>query len=142
MLNPNDEQLIEELTGVFIPMGMTPIEARIQALLMISTQPLTLDEIVELLDVSKSSASVAARELERHGAAQRFTERGSKRIRYGLADRSAGFLTAQVGFLGAVGAILRKRADGSPGHPASARLRDMADFYLRIRDALEAALKS
>lgn len=142
MPSANDKQLIEELTGIFIPMGMTPIEARVQALLMISPEPVSLDEIVDILEVSKSSASVAARELERHGAAQRFSERGSKRIRYGLADHSVGFLSAQVGFLGSVGNVLRNRADGAPGHPASARLRDMSDFYLRVRDALEAVLRS
>jgi DNA-binding IclR family transcriptional regulator len=121
-------------------MGMTPIEARTYGLLMIRAEPLTLDEIVELLGISKSTASVATRQLERHGAARRFTERGTKRVRYGASERATGFLSAQVEFLGAMGSLLRTRAQTLPGEAAASRLLDMGAFYLRVRDALCAAL--
>ncbi len=140
-LSSEDAALIDELAVLSITMGMTPIEARLQALLTISPNPLSLDDIAELLKVSKSSASVATRELERHGAAHRFSQRGSKRVRYGISDRNAGFLAAQVEFLGSVSAVLRKRADAVPEHETTPRLRGMADFYGRVRNALETALK-
>lgn len=140
MISPEDEQLIKELATASIAMGMTPIEARIQGLLTISPEPLTLDQIGDLLKVSKSSVSVATRELERHGAALRFTESGTKRVRYGIAERSTGFLSAQVEFLGTIGNLLCRRAAASPRSATTARLQDMGTFYLHIRDALITAL--
>jgi DNA-binding transcriptional ArsR family regulator len=141
-LSSEDRGLIEDLAAAAVPMGMTPIEARVHALLMISFEALTLDEIVALLDVSKSSVSVATRELERHGAAQRYSERGTKRVRYGISERSTGFLSAQVDYLGAIGNLILERAEKLPGHAASSRLQVMGSLYLRIRDALENVLKS
>ena len=140
MLSP-DAKSIEELAAILLPMGLTPIEARIQALLTLHPEPLSLDELVEALNVSKSSASVAARELERHGSLQRFSEPGSKRIRYGIMDRGGGFLVAQVNFLGAFGSALHKQARAAQSRKTAARLKRMGDFYLRVRDALEGAIE-
>lgn len=139
-LSADDHELIERLAELLIPMGMTPIEARVQGLLIVSSSPLTLDEIVAALGVSKSSVSVATRELERHGAATRFTERGTKRVRYGLMEGAGGFLSAQLAFLGSIGELLRDRATTSANAATSRRFQAMGHFYLRIHDALKTAL--
>lgn len=139
-LSSDDRALIEELATLLAPMGMTPIEARVQGLLIVSSSPLTLDEIVEALGVSKSSASVATRALERHGAATRFTERGTKRVRYGLMVGAGSFLSAQLAFMGAMGELLRERGQSVPDADKAARFQDMSRFYLRIHDAMKAVL--
>ncbi len=139
-LSAEDRRMIDELAQALMPMGLTPIEARVQALLTISLEPLTLDAMAGKLRVAKSSVSVAARELERHGAAERFTERGSKRIRYGIVTYGGGFLAAQVEFLGTMGTLLQRLAAASAQDATSARLLDMGNFHLLVRDALAAAL--
>jgi hypothetical protein len=133
-----NDPFIEELARLIIPMGMPPIAARMQGYIMLSPEPLTLDELVAGLGVSKSSASVAARLLERYGIVQCYTERGTKRVRYGVAGRCAGFLLEQVRFIGAMAALLQNTAASHPGAETSARLTDMGAFYARVHDALDA----
>src|SRR5256712_11578888 len=59
---------------------------RVFGLLLASDVPLTLDEIAETLGISKSGASVAARDLERVGVVRRLGTPGSKRVLYEATD--------------------------------------------------------
>jgi DNA-binding IclR family transcriptional regulator len=134
-----NDPFIEALARLIIPMGMPPIAARMQGYIMLSPEPLTLDELVAGLGVSKSSASVAARLLERYGVVQCHTERGTKRVRYGVAAYRGGFLLEQMRFFGAMAALLRDTAAARDGE-AAARLADIGAFYTRVHDALEDVL--
>lgn len=136
MLSCEQRDLMDRLTALLVPMGMTPIEARVHALLIAVPDPVSLDEMVELLGVAKSSASVAARELERHGVTVRVKEKGTKRVRYALAEHGGGFLAAQIVFLGEMGALLRGHAAGA----GDKRVGGMGDTYLRLHHALKDAL--
>jgi DNA-binding IclR family transcriptional regulator len=135
-----NDPFIEALARLVIPMGMPPIAARMQGYIMLSPVPLTLDELVEGLGVSKSSASVAARLLERYGVVRCYTERGTKRVRYGIAERGGGFLLEQMRFIGTMADLLKTTAAAQPDGTAAARLTDMGAFYTRVHDALEAVL--
>ncbi|MEO7248497.1 MAG: MarR family transcriptional regulator [Novosphingobium sp.] len=138
----NETTFIDEVASLLISVGMAPIEARINGLLFVSAKPLTLDRIAAALNISKSSASVAARVLERHGVVRRYTEGGSKRLRYGISERNFGFLFDQVAFLGSLGDLLRKRAMVSDGDEIAVRLENLGGFFERVSDALEAALRT
>lgn len=140
-LSRTDEIFVEDFAKLLMPMGMPPIAARVHGVLFIAAEPLTLDELAEALNASKSSISVAARLLERYGVARRIPERGSKRVRYALASGCPGFLYEQVEFLGAMGRLLRARGASMPGDDGTARLVGMGNFYLRVRDALDTALR-
>jgi hypothetical protein len=135
-----DDPFIEALARLIIPMGMPPIAARMQGYIMLSPEPVSLDELVAGLKVSKSSASVAARLLERYGIVRCYTERGTKRVRYGVTERCAGFLQEQTDSIGAMAKLLQGTAAARPEAPAAARLVDMGAFYARIHAALAAAL--
>jgi len=135
-----NDPFIEALARLVIPMGMPPIAARMQGYIMLSPVPLTLDELVEGLGVSKSSASVAARLLERYGVLKCHTERGTKRVRYGMAEYGGGFLLEQMRFIGAMADLLKSTAAGRAEGKAEARLTEMGAFYARVHDALEAVL--
>jgi DNA-binding IclR family transcriptional regulator len=137
-----NDPFIEALAELIIPMGMPPIAARMQGYIMLSPVPVSLDELVEGLGVSKSSASVAARLLERYGVVRCYTERGTKRVRYGVAEHGGGFLLEQMRFIGAMAALLKKTAANQPHGTASARLADMGAFYARVHDALDGVLSS
>jgi hypothetical protein len=69
-----------------------------------------------------------------------YTERGSKRVRYGMAGHGGGFLLEQMRFIGAMADLLKSTAARRPNGEASARLTDMGAFYARLHDALEEAL--
>jgi DNA-binding transcriptional ArsR family regulator len=137
-----NDPFIEALARLVIPMGMPPIAARMQGYIMLSPEPLTLDELVAALGVSKSSASVAARLLERYGVVRCYTERGTKRVRYGVAELCAGFLAEQARFIGSMAGLLQDRAAAEAGAGTAKRLRDMAAFYARVHEALESALNA
>jgi len=134
----DSEVFIQDIERLLIPMGMSPIAARINGYLLLSADPKSLDEIVENLRISKSSASVAARMLERYGIVRRVTEAGTKRVRYSISGRCDGFLAEQIRLFDAMGQLLKERSRARPGAPTSGRLRELGDFYLRLRDAMTA----
>ena len=137
-----NDPFIEALARLIIPMGMPPIAARMQGYIMLSPEPLSLDELVAGLEVSKSSASVAARLLERYGVVRCYTERGTKRVRYGMEGLGGGFLLEQMRFIGAMADLLKNAAAERRDGETSARLTDMAAFYARLHDALDGVLSS
>ncbi len=131
----DDETFIQQWASLLIPTGMPPIAARINAHLLLSKEPIGLDDLVERLGVSKSSASVAARVLERYGIARRVTEAGTKRVRYEISGRCDGFLAEQIQLFESLARLLKSRsAHGDP--ETRARFRDLSDFYLQLRDAM------
>lgn len=137
----DDEAFIQAVAALMIRMGMQPIAARMYGYLLLSNEPLSLDELVTGLGVSKSSASVATRVLERFGIARRFTEPGTKRVRYGISGRCDGYLVEQIQFFDAMGHLLKGRATTHPRDQTVGRLLELGDFYLRLRAATEEVYK-
>lgn len=62
--------------------GLNNIMAELYAVLYLSNKPMSLDDMVERLKISKGSASVNIRALERYGAVRRIWVRGSRRDHY------------------------------------------------------------
>ncbi|SMO41154.1 MarR family protein [Saccharicrinis carchari] len=74
------KELVEELGRYFDKEGMQPIAGRIHALLMVmDKEKFTFEEIVEELRISKSSASVALRNLEIRGNIEYVTLPGDRK---------------------------------------------------------------
>jgi DNA-binding transcriptional regulator GbsR (MarR family) len=94
------------------------------------------------LEISKSSASVAARLLEQYTLARRHGERGSKRALYEVSDNYEGMLTQQNRLLDALADLLRAGAGATASATTRDRLDQMAEFYVVTRQAMEAALRS
>lgn len=65
------------------------------------------------LEVSKSSASVAARLLEMYTLVRRHGQRGSRRVLYEASDNYEGMLTAQNRTLEAGAELLKAGARGA-----------------------------
>lgn len=135
-----NDPFIDAFARLIEPMGMPPIAARMQGYIMLSPAPLTLDELVDGLSIAKSSASVAARLLERYGIVRCHTERGSKRVRYGVTENCAGFLLEQMRFIGAMADLLNNTAAARPHDATAARLATMGAFQKQVHDALSAVL--
>jgi DNA-binding transcriptional regulator GbsR (MarR family) len=141
-LNVAENRFIEEAARLLVPWGVPQTAARLYGYLLLRAEPVSLDRITSELEISKSSASVAARLLEQYMLARRHGERGSKRALYGVSDNYEGMLTEQNRLLDALAALFRTGATGAASETTRDRLEEMADFYLTIRQAMETALQS
>ena len=77
--------------------GLSPIAGRLFALLMLSAEPQSLDELADALGVSKASVSTDARRLLERGIVERTRRTGDRRDFYELApDFFARVIRARV----------------------------------------------
>jgi DNA-binding transcriptional regulator GbsR (MarR family) len=134
------KRFIEEMAGLLMPWGVPQTAARLYGYLLLNPDPVSLDRITSDLEISKSSASVAARLLESYTLARRRSERGTKRALYEASDSYERMLTEQNRLLDAMARLLRDNVD-TAGARAGERLQEMADFYRVIREAMDVALE-
>ena len=80
------DYFIETASRLSKGMGLSEIAGQIYALLYLSPEPISLNEMVEKLKISKASASVNIRALEGWGAAKKVWVKGNRRDHY-VADR-------------------------------------------------------
>jgi hypothetical protein len=145
--NPNkgpaeaERRFVDDVARLLVPWGVPQTAARLYGYLLLSPEPVSLDRIAADLEVSKSSASVAARLLEMYTLAHRHGQRGSRRVLYEASDNYEGMLTAQNRVLEAGAELLRAGARDVASGNARERLEAMADFYLVTREAMESALR-
>jgi DNA-binding transcriptional regulator GbsR (MarR family) len=141
-LTERDQRFIEDVARLLVPWGVPQTAARLYGYLLLSAGPVSLDRMTADLEISKSSASVAARLLEQYTLARRHGERGSKRVLYEVSDNYEGMLTQQNRLLDAMAELLRRGAGVTASAATRGRLEEMAEFYLVTRQAMEAALRS
>jgi HTH-type transcriptional regulator, osmoprotectant uptake regulator len=134
-------RFIEDVARLLAPWGVPQTAARLYGYLLLSAEPVSLDRIATDLEISKSSASVAARLLEQYTLARRHGERGSKRALYEASDNYEGMLTDQNRLLNALADLLRSGAGAASSKTTRDRLEEMARFYLVTRQAMESALQ-
>ncbi|HLW92011.1 MAG TPA: hypothetical protein VKS78_12025 [Roseiarcus sp.] len=135
-----EQRFIEDIAGLLIPWGVPPAAARLYGHLLLCPWPVSLDEIVASLKISKSSASVAARLLESYTLARRHREPGTKRVLYAVADNYEAMIGQQNRLLDALAEQLRAGAAIVRSKEARARLQEMAEFYGLMREAMDDAL--
>jgi DNA-binding transcriptional regulator GbsR (MarR family) len=107
-----NEQLrfIEDVARLLVPWGVPQAAARLYGYLLLFPEPVSLDRMTVDLGISKSSASVAARLLEKYRLALRHGERGSKRVRYEASYDYDGMLTEHNRLLDALADQLKSGA--------------------------------
>jgi DNA-binding transcriptional regulator GbsR (MarR family) len=140
-LTDSERRFVESITRLLVPWGVPQTAARLYGYLLLCDEPVSLDRIAADLEVSKSSASVAARLLEMYTLARRHGQRGSRRVLFEASDNYEGMLTAQNRVLDAGAELLRAGARDVASGKARERLAEMADFYLVTREAMEQALR-
>ena len=87
------KELVEELGRYFDKEGLQPIAGRIHALLMVmDKERFTFEEIVEELNISKSSASVALKNLEIRGDVEYVTLPGDRKRYFQIKKRKSSTL--------------------------------------------------
>lgn len=73
---------LERTNHICKKLGLNNVMAQLYAVLYLSNEPLSLDDMVDRLKISKGSASVNIRALENYGAVRRVWVRGSRRDYY------------------------------------------------------------
>src|SRR5882724_9782153 len=105
-----ERRFVEDVARLLTPWGVPQTAARLYGYLLLCAEPVSLDQISADLEVSKSSASVAARLLEMYTMARRHGQRGSRRLLYEASDNYEGMLSAQNRMLESGAALLRAGA--------------------------------
>ena len=136
----DERRFVEDVARLLTPWGVPPVAARLYGHLLLCPRPVSLDEIVEDLGISKSSASVAARLLESYTLAHRHSEPGTKRALYAVADDYEAMIRQQNRLLDALAGQLNAGTGVAASKTVSARLEEMAEFYLTMRGAMEDAM--
>jgi predicted transcriptional regulator len=140
-LSAAERRFVDDVARLLTPWGVPLAAARVYGYLLLCEAPASLDQMAADLEISKSSASVAARLLEMYTMVRRHGQRGSRRILYEASDNYEGMLTSQNRMLEAGSALLTAGARDVAKGKARERLEAMADFYMVTRDAMENVLQ-
>jgi DNA-binding transcriptional regulator GbsR (MarR family) len=141
VLGEAERRFIQDLTRLLVPWGVPHTAARVYGYLLLSHEPVSLDRLSDDLQVSKSSASVAARLLEMFTLVRRHGVRGSRRVLYEASDNYEGMLTAQNRMLASGADLLKAGARSVASDATRARLDEMAEFYEATLEAMESLLR-
>ncbi len=137
--NPADDRFIDDFAQAYGRYGLSLTWGRIFGLALMSEQALTLDEIAERLRISKSGASVAARELVRAGVLRRLATQGSRRIAYEATDDMEPLFLAMVMRIRDTLVVVEKGEALLSSGRAKKRMREMKElheFWLRAGDEI------
>lgn len=134
-------QFIEELATLLHPWGMQPGVARLYGLLLLLEEPISLDAICDALEISKSTASVTARHLERSKLVRRHTVKGSKRILYAVAKDSTATVSDQAAMLGNFAALLTRAKGEADSEVVGDRLASTAAFCRTMQQVMRDAIE-
>jgi len=74
--------ILDRINTICSKFGLNNIMAQLYAVLYLSTKPLSLDDMLERLKISKASVSINIRALERYGAVRRVWIKGSRKDFY------------------------------------------------------------
>lgn len=77
-----EDIFLDKINQICSKFGLNNIMAQLYAILYLSNKPLSLNDMVERLKISKGSVSVNIRALERHSAVREVWVKGSRRNYY------------------------------------------------------------
>jgi hypothetical protein len=139
-LSADQHRFVDEWAALLAAFAVPLPAGRLYGYLLLRPTPASLDDIVCDLALSKGSASVTTRLLEKHGLAIRHSVPGTKRALYSAPSSHSGLILEHAKVLGSLGRMLQKNAPVVASGAVAERLGGIAEFYLAMRDAHEAAV--
>jgi DNA-binding transcriptional regulator GbsR (MarR family) len=140
-VSASQRRFIDDVSRLLVPWGVPATAARIYGRLLLSAAPVPLEQLASELEMSKSSVSVAARTLEMYRMARRSGVRGSRRVLYEVSASYEGMLGEQIRMLGALAALLETGARAAGSRAARERMKDMAELYVVLGEAMDSAIR-
>jgi DNA-binding transcriptional regulator GbsR (MarR family) len=144
MPNPETRQFIERMGLGIERLGLTRTFGRLFGVLLVAERPLSLDEIVERLGVSKASVSTNARACEELGLVRQVGVRGDRKDYYEIAPGAfESVMAKRVGAIHAMAGLAAEGLQAVAEGPSAARerLTEMLDFYLFMGEQIEELLE-
>jgi predicted transcriptional regulator len=136
-LTDEQHRFIEDLGRFMATYGVAATSGRMIAYLLLNDRPVSLDQMAADLEISKSTASVAARQVELFGLARRIGQRGSRRVLYEAVRDPEVLMTASLNETIQFLALLRRGAEAAPPGPVREQLQGMVEMYQPMADGLE-----
>jgi hypothetical protein len=133
------KRFMDDLGHLYARFGVSVTFGRAFALLLLSDEPISLDDLAKRLAISKSAVSVAARELERVGLARRLTSPGSRRVLYEANDDMLPLFQAQFARIRlSLPVFQAAQSHASPGRAVQRlhHLVDLHEFWLQEADGI------
>jgi len=131
-LNADTRAFVEQMGLLTDGAGGARTLGRLLGLLLVAEEPLSLDDLAALLQVSKASISTNARLCRQVGLAHRVSKPGDRRDYYEISPGSFGrMLENRVSVIQDMIQLAESglRAIGADNPLARARLEEMRDFY-------------
>ena len=135
-LSTEQALFIEDLAVLLTAWNMQGASARVYGYLLLRRDPASLDEIAADLEISKTTACVAAKDLEQQGNARRLRERGTKRVLYVIGDDPGAPLHKQLSLLTQMAELIAERAASVAVGEAEARMIRLARFQRDLSAAM------
>ncbi|EJL31867.1 GbsR/MarR family transcriptional regulator [Novosphingobium sp. AP12] len=134
-----DEQrrFLDEFATLLAGWNMPANAARVYGFLLFQSDPASLDDIAEQLEISKSNACKAAKLLETAGHCRRVGERGTKRVLYVAREDFGTPFLLRTASLGSLGRLMTARGPKVAEGPAAERMERLASFYETMQSAME-----
>jgi DNA-binding transcriptional regulator GbsR (MarR family) len=138
-LTEAQRRFVDDFGQLYARYGVAATFGRVFGRLLLSEEPLSLDDLSTQLQVSKSAISVATRDLERAGVVRRLGTPGSRRVLYEANDDMVPIFEATFARI-RQSLVVLQQADAllRPGR-ARQRMRDMValhDFWLTESEGL------
>lgn len=137
MLTDDQRRFLDEFVTLLAGWNMPANAARVYGFLLYQSEPASLDEIADELEISKSNACKAAKTLETAGHIRRVGERGTKRVLYVAREDFGTPFLLRTASLGALNRLMEHRGARIADGKANRRLRDLAAFYATMQAAME-----
>ncbi|MCB2072316.1 MAG: helix-turn-helix domain-containing protein [Novosphingobium sp.] len=133
---PSDARFADEIAALMMIWGVPQTPARLFGHLLLQPEPVSLDDLAQQLGIGKSTASDAARLMERYGFLRRHGEPGTKRIFYGPSDDFTAFFLTQASYLERMAKVMGARIGDDLAPAPAQRLGRMAEYYDRLSRAM------
>jgi DNA-binding transcriptional regulator GbsR (MarR family) len=131
--------IANDIGHLYAKYGAALTLGRVFGLLLASDEPLSLDEIAAQLGVSKSGASVAARDLERAGVVHRMGTQGSRRVLYEATETMESTFTGTFARVRDSLTVMKRTQVSLPPGKARQRMNEMVEvheFWLKESDGI------
>ena len=133
-------RVIEDFGQFFVRWGLAPTGGRIWGYLLLSPKPASLDLIARDLGISKSTASVATRQLEQFLLVRRSGQPGTRRALYEGNPMSRRFFDQIIVAYSGLVRIMEAGVEVSADAVVRARLKEAVQFFRSWIQELDATV--